>query len=135
MNELYVRSLIAGVCFGLWPLLMNRSGLTGGLSAAVFSFGTLIIISPFALYEFHGASINIIWIMAIGACVFGALGLLSFNGMLSKATKENVGSLFVLMVVVQIATSAIYKIISIGGLTVSKAIGFAAAILAAFLLI
>lgn len=73
--------------------------------------------------------------MVTGACVAGGLGLLAFNGMLSRATPQTVGSLFVLMLVVQIATPALYQVINSGEVTVSKAVGFAAAILAAFLLV
>lgn len=135
MSELHLRAVLAGVFFGIWPLLMNRSGLTGNVSSAVFALGALIVVSPFALYEFSGATISVVWTMVVGACIFGGLGLLAFNGMLSKATPETVGSLFVVMIVVQVATPALYQVINGGGLTVSKAIGFAAAILAAFLLV
>jgi len=134
MNELHLRAILAGVFFGLWPLLLNRSGLTGSISATAFTLGILVIIVPFALYDLHFITINIVWSMVIGACVFGGFGLLIFNGMLSKATPQTVGSLFILMMVVQISIPAIYQIVIGGGLTVSKTIGFAAAILAAFLL-
>ncbi len=73
--------------------------------------------------------------MAIGACVFGGFGLLAFSGMLSKATPQTVGALIVLMTVVRISTPALYQVIQDGGLTTSKMIGFAAALLAAFLLV
>ena len=135
MNELHLRAVLAGVFFGAWPLLMNRSGLTGNVSAAVFALGALIVVSPFAFYEFSGGAVSVVWTMAIGACILGGLGLLSFNGMLSKATPETIGSLFVLTTVVQIAIPALYQVINSGGLTVSKAIGFAGAILVAFLLV
>ncbi len=135
MNELHVRAMLAGVFFGIWPLLMNRSGLTGNVSSAVFALGALVVVSPFALYEFRGVTVSVVWTMVVGACIFGGLGLLAFNGMLSKATPQTVGSLFVLMIVVQIATPALYHVINGGGLTISKTFGFAAAILAAFLLV
>ena len=135
MNELHLRAILAGVFFGIWPLLMTRSGLTGNVSSAVFAIGVLIVVSPFALYEFSGATIGIVWMMVVGACIFGGLGLLAFNGMLSKATPETVGSLLIVTTVVQVAIPALYQVINGGGLTVSKTIGFAAAILAAFLLV
>lgn len=134
MTELHIRAILAGVFFGIWPLLMNRSGLTGNISSAVFALGVLIVVLPFALYEFSNVTISVSWTMVISACVFGGFGMLAFNGMLSRATPKTVGSLFVLMLVVQIAIPALYQIVSGGGLTISKSIGFAAAILAAFLL-
>lgn len=135
MSELHMRAVLAGVFFGIWPLLMNRSGLTGNVSSALFSLGALIVVSPFALFELRSATFSVTWTMAAGACIFGGLGLLAFNGMLSKTTPQTVGSFFVLMIVVQTATPALYQVIQDGSLTVGKAIGFAAAILAAFLLV
>jgi hypothetical protein len=136
MSELHIRAILSGVFFGLWPLFMNRSGLTGNISSAVFALGSLIVVSPFAFYKLCSATTaNVAWVMVAGACVSGGLGLLAFNEMLSKATPKTVGPLIVLMVVVQITVPALYKTIQDGGLTVSKSIGFAAAILAAFLLI
>lgn len=134
MNELHVRALLAGLFFGLWPLLMNKSGLSGNVSALAFTVGVLVIVSPFALYELRGTTTSVAWMMVVGACFAGAFGLLAFNGMLAKASPQTVGSLFVMMLVVQIATPALYQVMNDGGLTTTKAVGFAAAILAAFLL-
>lgn len=134
MNELHVKAVLAGLFFGIWPLLMNRSGLTGNISSAVFALGVLVIVSPFAVYDFYTTELNTVWMFAVGACVFGGLGLLNFTGMLSKATSQTVGSLFVIMLLVQMATPALYQVLQDGELTVSKAIGLAAAVLAVFLL-
>lgn len=113
---------------------MCLRGLTGNVSSAVFALGVLFIVSPFALYEVRNMTANVAWTMAVGACVFGGLGLLAFTGMLAKTTPQTVGSLFVLMSVVQIATPALYQVINDGGLTVYKTIGFLAAIIAAIML-
>ena len=135
MNGLQINAIIAGVFFGVWPLLMSRSGLTGNTSAAVFAFGALLIVLPFALYESRNPPTNIVWVMAIGASIFGGLGLLAFNGMLQKANRETISSLLVLMMMAQIATPVIYQAVMGGGMTTIKALGFATAILAAFLLV
>jgi len=114
--------------------LMNRSGLNGNMASAVFTLGALIVVSPFAISEFGGAATNVVWTMAIGACIFGGLGLLLFNGMLSRTPPEAVGSLFILMIVVQIVVPAMYQVFQSGELGISKIIGFSAAMLAAFML-
>src|SRR3989344_923669 len=100
MTELQIRAVLAGVFFGMWPLLMNRSGLTGNISAAVFSLGTFIVVLPFALRELGGSSTTAAWTMAVGACISGGVGLLLFTGVLAKATPQTVGPLFILMMVV-----------------------------------
>ncbi|MGE5297781.1 MAG: hypothetical protein ACM3KM_01310 [Acidobacteriaceae bacterium] len=111
---------------------MNRSGLPGSVSSAVFSGVVFLFVVPFAL-KGGVATLDANWVMAIGAGVVAAVGVLQFNGMLAKAIPQNVGTLFVLMIVVQVAIPAIYQVV-MTGLTVTKAAGFLAAIVAAILL-
>lgn len=131
---MYVRAIFAGVFFGIWPLLMHRSGLTGNILSAVFTLGVLMIVSPFAIYELRNGMVHATWYWAIAACAFGAAGLLIFSDIIAKATSQTIGSLFVLMLIAQIATPAIYHMIYGGGLTVRMVLGFIAAIVAAILL-
>ncbi len=135
MTDLHIRAILAGALFGIWPLLMNKSGLSGNVSSAAFCLGALAIVSPFALYGLRGPTLSIVWSMLIGACICGGLGLLAFNGMLSKATPKQVGNLFVLMIVVQVAIPALYQIYNDGGLAPRKALGFLSAIVTVLLLL
>ncbi len=134
MTDLHYKAILAGLFFGIWPILMNRSGLPGNVSSAAFSLGVAVIVLPFALRQAYTVSFSPVWLMVIGACVTGALGILFFNGMLSKTTPETVGTLFVLMIVVQVSVPAVNQIIMNGELTLKTGAGFAAAIIAAFLL-
>src|SRR3989338_155005 len=163
MGELQVRGMITGILFGLWPLFMNRSGLNANISAVAFSATALVVILPVAFVSngsslmnikwmvvigclftafFIAASVaivnssstaDVIWKMVVAAVISGALGLLVFTSMLEKATPQNVSYLFVLMMIFQITVPAVWHII-MNGLTVSKIIGFLAAVLAAILL-
>lgn len=133
MNDLHVKAILAGLFFGVWPLLMNRSGLRGNISSAAFCLVALIVIAPFALKSIDGfPTAN--WIAVIGAGLFGGFGLLFFGDMLAKATPEKVGSLFIIMLVFQMATPAIYQVIQDGGLTISKGLGFITAVATVLLL-
>ncbi len=135
MNELQVRAIIAGIGFGVWPILMNRSGLNGNMMAAVYGIVCLTFIMPFALRQ--GMIVNQLaganWWMIIPAGVIGTAGLLSFNGGLAKATPQTVGTFFVMMILVQIATPAIYHIMK-NGITTYKLVGFGFAAVAAYFL-
>lgn len=131
--ELTIRTLIAGLAFGAWPLLMNRSGLSGNFSVIVFGAIMLVCVSPFAFWQVGDLS-SVIWKMAIAASVVGAVGMMSFNGMLAKATPQQVGSLFVVMIMIQTAVPAIYSLMMNGGLTIAKSVGFLCAAVAAVLL-
>ena len=133
MDSLQVKALLAGLFFGLWPLLMNKSGLSGNVSAMAFSGLVLVFVTPFAIGDI-GHMTNIRWMMVVGAGLFGAVGVMFFNGMLARATPQSVSTLFVLMIVVQTAVPAIYQAIINGGVSLTKGIGFALAAIAAVLL-
>lgn len=135
MGKLQGLAVMAGVFFGIWPLLMNRSGLSGNVATAAFTAIVLIGVVPFA-FASGGASLGSAnWTAVALAGALGALGLLSFNGMLAGASTAAVGQLFVLMTVVQIAIPAIYHVVMTGDIQLTKLAGFAAAIVAAFLLL
>jgi hypothetical protein len=59
---------------------------------------------------------------------------MSFNGMLAKATPQNVSTLFVMMIIVQTSLPAIYNVVMNGGMTAIKGVGFVLVIIAAVLL-
>jgi VIT1/CCC1 family predicted Fe2+/Mn2+ transporter len=135
MNELQTKAILAGLFFGIWPLFMNRSGLSGNVSSVIFSAAVLIGVLPFALYS-SGLSIPTAnWTMVTFAGIFGALGLISFNGMLANASLQNVGILFILTLVTQTTVAASYQVLMSGHLPIDKACGYVAAIAAAYLLL
>jgi len=127
-----IKALLSGILFGLWPMLMNRSGLNGYLASGVFALGGLILVAPFAIS--YGAVIGrVSWLMAILAAACSASGLLIFNDLLAKITPQAVGRLFVIMLIAQILVPAVYHL-SKNGLTMDKLFGFLAAVIAAYLL-
>lgn len=136
MNNLYVLSVFAGVFFGLWPLLLNRSGLNGNVASVIFSGIGFICIAAFA-FTIGKMSIpaHTNWWLAIAAGAASAIGVLIFNNVLAKSSPLNVATLFVLMLVVQIAVAAIYQVIVSGNLSIIKSLGFIFAGVTAWLLL
>ena len=134
MESLEIKSVIAGILFGIWPLFMNRSGLSGNLGTFVFAAVVLLCVFPFAVSSLQNIG-TAHWMWAIAAGIFGSLGLLAFNSVLSKAIPQNVGILIVLMIIVQTVVPAMYQAIMSGGLPFSKIVGFVLAGVAAFLLL
>ena len=134
MESLEIKSIIAGILFGIWPLFMNRSGLSGNFGTFIFAAVVLLCVFPFATGSLQNVG-KANWILAIIAGIFGAFGLLLFNNVLSKATPQNVGVLIVLMIIVQTVIPAAYQALMSGGLSFSKIAGFVFAAVAAFLLI
>jgi hypothetical protein len=133
MNELWIKAIVAGLCFGMWPLMMNKGGLSGNVASFVFAVVAAIFILPFAVGSLGGLA-QARWSLVIGAASIGAVGLLSFVGMLTKATPASVSSLFVMMTIVQISCPVAYQIFVSGGMTATKGVGFGFAIVAAILL-
>lgn len=134
MESLEIKSIVAGILFGIWPLFLNRSGLTGNLGTFVFATIVLLCVFPFAANSLQDIA-SARWIWAVCAGIFGALGLLAFNSMVAKATPQAVGTFIVLMIIAQIAVPAIYQAIMTGGLPFSKIAGFVLAAVAAVLLL
>lgn len=130
-----VKAILAGVCFGLWPLFLNKSGLNGNVSSACFSLVILVGVLPFAIYS-NGLTVPTAnWVMVVSAGSFGALGLLFFNSMLAEASLQNIGTLIVLMTLVQVVIPSLYQVIMSGQFSVGKITGYILAAMAAYLLL
>lgn len=125
MNNLYVLSVFAGIFFGLWPLLLNRSGLNGNVASVIFSGISFICI---AVFSFAIAKMSIPahtnWWLAIAAGATSGIGVLIFNNVLAKSSPLNVATLFALTLVVQIVVAAVYQVIVSGNLSIAKGLGF-----------
>jgi hypothetical protein len=117
MDPLYLKAILAGLCFGVWPLFMNKSGLNSVEASAALSLFLLAIATPFLLVNGVQQLSTIRWQMALPACLFDALGLLALNSLLSSASSAQAGSAFVIVTVVQVAVPAAYLAMLAGGLT------------------
>jgi uncharacterized membrane protein len=134
MDNLQMKALLAGLFFGIWPLFMNKSGLNGNVSSVVFAGIACVCLIPLSIGAWGNIG-NTKWVMVIAAGILGAIGLICFNGMLAKATAQNVSTLFVLMIVMQTAVPILYQVMMNGGMSLTKGIGFALAAIATVLLL
>lgn len=99
MDSLYLKALIAGVAFGIWPLLMNRSNLSGNVATSIYTIVVMLLVLPFAWGNLKSASQGNWW-MIILAGIAGAVGMLYYNGILAEASSKRVGTLIVLMLLI-----------------------------------
>ena len=134
MDPLYLKAILAGLCFGVWPLFMNKSGLNSVEASAALSLFLLAVVTPFLLVNGVQQLSTIRWQMVLPACLFDALGLLALNSLLSSASSAQAGSAFVIVTVVQVAVPAAYLATLAGGLTPRSGIGLVAAAIAVYLL-
>jgi drug/metabolite transporter (DMT)-like permease len=135
MNSLKMMAIVAGLSFGAWPIFMNKSGLNGFISAAVFAGAASICIIPFALYENGFAIPKANWTMVAIAVFIGALGLIMFNGMLAKSPALNIGNLIIITTLMQVVMAASYQIYMSGQITLDKICGYALATAGAYILL
>jgi hypothetical protein len=134
MDAIDVKAVASGICFGLWPLFMNKSGLNSAEASAALSLFLLAVVSPYLLVNGLPSFSAVRWEMALPACLFDALGLLALNSLLSNASSAEAGRAFVIVTVVQVAVPAVYLAVLNGGLTLKTVFGLAAAVTAVFLL-
>lgn len=137
MDSLPLKAAVAGLFFGLWPLFMNRSGLSGSVSSLVFTSVVLLCVLPFGIRHILGGTedfAQVSWMMAIVAGICSAIGVMAFNSMLANATPQKVGTLFVLMIIVETVVPAAYSVVINGGVSLTRAAGFVFAAIAAILL-
>lgn len=122
-----VQTIIAGIAFGLWPLLMNRSGLNGNVAALVLTVTGLVLILPIAFRSIWAEPeifTDVRWGMAISAGIAGAVGVLIFNSALAQASMHYVSILFMLLLAMQAMVSAGHSVWVNGGMSHSHIIGF-----------
>lgn len=129
-----VLAMIAGAMFGCWPLLMNKSGLSPYLSAGVFSGLCFAIVLPFTLYYGITPTSEVRWEFALLAGLVGGVALLIFSNMLANVTPAELGSLFIITLIVQVMVPAIYQIIISGEFSHRRIAGIVVAIIAVLLL-
>ena len=65
MDTLYLKAILAGLCFGLWPLFMNKSGLNSVEASAALSLFLLAVVTPFLLVNGFQQLSTIRWQMAL----------------------------------------------------------------------
>lgn len=136
MGELQLKAVLAGALLGLWPLFMNRSGLSGNFGAVIMTALSLVVMVPVAwlnLQEGMATLAGARWLAVGTAAVVSGVGLLVFNTLIARASPTAIGGLFLLMLIVQASVPAIYAMV-VGGPTLRKAAGLVAAGLAIILL-
>lgn len=136
MREVLLQAVISGIMFGLWPILMQRSGIQNVfVSTAVMEVFVLTTLLPLGIMNFRMSEfMKMDWFFTVSASVAAALGVLTFNDGLAKTTVSTVSTYFVFMMVVQVIVPASYHLFINGGFTSSKLLGFAFAGLAAYFL-
>lgn len=132
MNERVLLSAVAGICFGLWPLVMNRLRLDPFATVIIFLAGSLLFALPAAFFGHWSGITGSQWRIAAVACAISAVGTICFNRMLATTIVSEVANMFLLMLVVQVAVPA--TVLLRNGASTRQVAGLAAAAIAIVLL-
>ncbi len=93
----------------------------------------LVVNAPFAVRQginLNTANLNFL----VSAGLLMGAGMLFFNGMLATVSKERVAQMFLIVLVVQATTAAVWGLFAGGNISMKRGLGIVAAIVAAFLL-
>ncbi len=136
MYTIQIKGAAAGVCFGIWPLIMNKSGLNGYMTIMVFVVFSGLMALPFALYN-PGDLAQVNWRMVVWAGLFSGIGVMLYNSAIMSIVpgmKLTVSGLIVLQLVAQAVAPALYETITQGDFSPRRLLGFVCASLAVVLL-
>ena len=134
MNSSQMWSIVAGLFFGIWPLLMNRSGQSGSFNAAAFAGLVFVFVLPFALKGGTQPFTAVSVLCVLLAGVAGAAGMLALTYMLSHTPGSRIGWMLVTMVLAQVTVSVLYQLLLDGDISLKKAVGLVIAVLAVWMI-
>ncbi|MCB9811126.1 hypothetical protein H6777_03235 [Candidatus Nomurabacteria bacterium] len=115
---------------------MNKSGLPGFASAALFSGIAFLFVTPIAIGSGQLQQINFSGplMFAVLAAIVGALGLLVFNTGLSEVKTGQISGMFTTMIMVQLSVPAVYQMFLSGDLSLKRIAGIGGAFAVTYLL-
>jgi drug/metabolite transporter (DMT)-like permease len=119
-NQTVVLSVIAGIAFGLWPMLM-RKGNVGGLmqSLILSSFTVITVVVLNILYP--PQALNVKPLFAIAGGIVATIGVVFYTTALSKANelKINLSTIVLLQIIMQVMVPVLFQVI-LDGVGISK---------------
>lgn len=130
----YLKALLAGIFFGIYPLFMNKSGLHGSATAFAFGIGLFLLAAPFAFMSSSNAA-DIKWPLVIFFVILACTGVLMYTSAIASVDKKDVSTLIMLLVISQtVVATGMYAMLN-SSLSPMKFTGFILAGVAAVMLI
>ncbi len=127
--------VMAGLCFGIWPLIMKSSGLNAIMAAFVLTTVSLLVYLPFLKGSFDQAALfRTGVILAVVAGLLNGIGTIAFQRMIGAKDLE-ISQVVLMVIIIQIViTAAGGRLFYHELFTIKKAFGVVAAGCAAYLL-
>lgn len=113
--EILKYCVIAGACFGAWPLVMKKSDLGYMMNASILSLITLLIVATQLLTQNKGQiSHNFLPIFILFAVIAGILngyGTGKFINLIASIPKKDIAKAIFTMVIAQLSVTVIGSMI------------------------
>jgi hypothetical protein len=130
-------SLIIGICFGLWPFIMNKSNLDLRFAPILASIIALIM-TVINLFYFSSGELKTMnaknLIIGCLASVICSFGVINFYKILSRTSPQELAIIFIVITLIQVSIPVLINIVVSGELTLNKAVGFLCAFLSIYFL-
>jgi hypothetical protein len=119
---------LAGICFGIYPLLMKRCGLTPITQALILGLvSTFVVFSVFIFdaRENTKGIFSTLVILAIMAAILNGIGWIFFLRAINLVTKQDVAKTVLSIIIIQLITNEVGGMLLLGSvMTIKKILGF-----------
>lgn len=134
-----VKLVVAGIFFGLWPLVMKKSGFEPSVQTFLLSFGTTIVVFPW--FAGSGGIANFPKILSISfgfaaaAFAMNAIGCIAYlKGLGDIRPQEASGGVLIAILTMVVSNEAAGVLLFGSPVTAKKLLGFGSAIVTFLLL-
>jgi len=124
MNKTLIFALTAGLSFGIWPIIMQRSGLNGYMQAFIFSVTLMLMTSVPAMTD-YGEVKSVKWSLAIIASVIAGFGTMFYTSSIARAfsMKQSLAMVILAQILVQTMVPVIIEAVQTKSIGMQRVIG------------
>ena len=127
--------MLAGLCFGIWPLLMKSSGLNPSMASLVLTTVSLLVYLTFLRTGFDQVALGrIVVLFAVVAGVLNGIGTLAFQKAVG-GRELDLTTAVLIVIMLQLVITVVGGLLFYGDpLTGKRFLGFCTAVITAYLL-
>ena len=123
MSDPRVLAALAGICFGFWPMLQNRSGVDGSWATAVMAGIAIVAMIPSMATQGLPSTTTGGWTLLSTAGFIQAIGIFAMASLAIKVPGAELPKFLMIAYVIQACVPPAIQL-SAGGMTPWRAAGF-----------
>jgi len=130
--------VVAGIFYGLWPLLMKRSGFEAHTQSLIYALGGLAVITPWFVSQNDDKTFDLLSVgcgIAVLAAMVNGLGTIFYTKGLRALPNQQTGAGVLITLIVIVMTNETTSMLLFGStMTLKKLLGIGSALVAFALL-